>query len=175
MNKAFTLIELLVVVLIIGILSAIALPQYQKAVEKARAAEALSLASNLQKAIDVWVLENGISNTENVWTNFLGNSATGILDIDLPSEFDCSFGEGTECLGKNFAYSAGCGVGSCWITAARYVNENNAYTINWMKSSPSSSWTGDECDYYPDVLAAGEVICKGLEAQGNGFFACEDC
>ncbi len=58
MKKGFTLIELLVVVLIIGILSSIALPQYQKAVDKARGAEALTAVNALEKAQTVYYLEN---------------------------------------------------------------------------------------------------------------------
>ena len=49
-NKGFTLIELLVVVLIIGILSAISLPQYNKAVEKSRYAKAEVLLHSIYQA-----------------------------------------------------------------------------------------------------------------------------
>jgi len=72
-TKGFTLIELLVVVLIIGILSSIALPQYQKAVEKIRVAEVMTYADAWIKAQQLYKMANGS------FSNDLTN-----LDISLP-------------------------------------------------------------------------------------------
>ncbi len=75
-KQAFTLIELLVVVLIIGILAAVAVPQYQKAVIKSRYATIKSLVHSIANAQNVYYLANGH------YASFFED-----LDVDTPGNW----------------------------------------------------------------------------------------
>ncbi|QPK03435.1 pilin [Vibrio kanaloae] len=59
-QKGFTLIELMIVVAVIGVLSAIAMPQYQKYVAKSEVASALSTLTGAKTNVEAYTVENGM-------------------------------------------------------------------------------------------------------------------
>jgi len=79
LNSGFTLIELMIVVAIIGILAAVAIPQYQNYVARAQVSEALSLASGAKVAVAEYFNTNGTFPADNSTagltepTDFKGN------------------------------------------------------------------------------------------------------
>lgn len=114
-SKAFTLIELLVVVLIIGILSAIALPQYEKAVEKSRIAEAKIIMNALKREFFMCALEVGAGHISYALSDCDGygdNALLNHMNFEMPGEkktTGCSAGDSSQgCYEtKDWQYSWG--------------------------------------------------------------------
>lgn len=113
----FTLIELLVVVLIIGILAAIALPQYQKAVAKTRYASLKHMTKAIALAQEVYYLTNG-------------EYSTNIEDLDIQwpestSEFQLNPGETEEEGAVRSKRVRTYTWGNCWTNLGKCVCINN--------------------------------------------------
>ncbi len=110
--RGFTLIELLVVVLIIGILSSVAVPQYQKAVAKTRYATLKNLVSSINQAQELYYLHNGkyTANFEN-------------LILQMPQQGELNEGKNT------YTYDWG----SCVITELVSACKNNAANMTYQK------------------------------------------
>ncbi len=154
----FTLIELLVVVLIIGILAAVAVPQYQKAVEKARASEALSTLSSLKKAVTIYALSHTEAGDVDFGPNTPENMIHGELDIDLPCQ------KGTFCKTTYFYYNITYIDGNAIITADRLRPDGTIMyelLIGTKSEEKNCYWQYDD-----PQKEQGKQICKSLERQG---------
>ncbi len=174
MKKGFTLIELLVVVLIMGILAAVALPQYQKAVEKSRVAEAVTVLNTLQNAIDIYVLEHGTPSED---IAFLGTANTlsgytngnGLLSVDL---LNCVVDNEGCCSTKDFMYHAVCfSSGSCQITASRNgPNASCGDVYAGLTLQKNNAGWSKTCTYSnPEDYSESkfwDAICNDMQHQG---------
>jgi len=76
---------LLVVVLIIGILAAVALPQFEMAVEKSRATQAIAVVKALSESVERYYMENGTYPFDDDGTQHLLSTLNPVLDIEMTS------------------------------------------------------------------------------------------
>lgn len=152
MTKGFTLIELMVVVLIIGILSSIALPQYTVAVEKARAAEMVTNVRNIIQGDQMWRL---VHRNEKYAT---------WKDVYTIPGATCS---GTSCQTKDFTYDLdgfamdGSGTGVV-ANGDRLADGENFYEWDIMRNA-DRTYT-KTC--YANGTRVGRAVCRSLEGQG---------
>lgn len=153
MKKGFTLIELLVVVLIIGILSSVALPQYKKAVLKARAAEAVQTISTLENALNLYLLEHPKSS--------VSDKVFDELSVQLPA---CGGEDTNAYCTANFRYQTlGCSKSICWLMV--YDNKGQLPMLQTVRNS-NGQWNR-QC-VIRDMMSEQAKLCDSI-FQPHGF------
>ncbi len=151
-NLGFTLIELLVVVLIIGILSAVALPQYEKAVEKSRITEALRTIKVIEQQIDLYLMQNG-------WPRRTYVDYKDFASIDLTGgEWDDAY---ASFYTKNWGYLDIRLRDSVFITIERQ-SETMKYDLTIYKEA-NSDW---QRTCFTQLTEIGRYMCRMLESSG---------
>ncbi|MBO7238320.1 MAG: prepilin-type N-terminal cleavage/methylation domain-containing protein [Elusimicrobiaceae bacterium] len=135
-NQAFTLIELLVVVLIIGILAAIALPQYQKAVLKARLATVKNITEAVGTAQEIYYLANGAyaAKLSDLDVQFPGGGS--VNEDDDTITYDWGKCKITDPSSSSCQYTIGSGK---WFAYLVYHNTGNSFASQRMCQAPKDS------------------------------------
>ncbi len=175
-GTGFTLIELLVVVLIIGILAAVALPQYQKAVRKARLSEVATTVNAFSKAIERYLLENGFPETE---TYFSGTDKSEALDITMP----CVSEDSHACYTRVGQWEISCAKTFCNISFSARYNGNGTTGNTWLGDQPldwyrmpsNNRWLLDgnpSGPYFPEVCRWWKALYGSNSFIGDAANAC---
>ena len=148
-NRGFTIIELLVVVLIIGILSAVALPQYTISVEKARLTEGFITA----KAIT-----DSMQRYKQMHTDSCPTEKTGI-DADLQG--GTWNADGTVFSTKNFTFTIATG---CQVNVCRRDGAATTCIVSWTQVIPASDGTSPRTNVNNDGTTDGKKLADFVGA-----------
>ena len=136
MKKAFTLIELLIVILVIGILAAMGIPQYFKAVEKSRIAEANNMFANIKNSQERYHLKKlnytnnweeidiGVKNASGVDCTGTGACTLKFFNIQVVSNSNSNFLINATRLGTTQRYGS---YVVNYLGPAGTISCNNAY------------------------------------------------